>query len=91
MMVARKHFELESALSSGVVSRAGERVRRFLCGLHGHDALLHFDGGRMSLVCTSCSYESPGWDLRHSSPRVSANAVPAQATALTLVNEHRAA
>jgi hypothetical protein len=41
-----------------------DKVRQFLCGLHGHDALLHFDQGRMSLQCTSCGYETPGWDLR---------------------------
>jgi hypothetical protein len=40
------------------------RVRQFLCGLHGHDALLHFEHGRMSLQCTSCGYETPGWDLK---------------------------
>jgi len=41
-----------------------DKVRQFLCGLHGHDALLHFEDGRMSLQCTSCGYETPGWDLR---------------------------
>ena len=41
-----------------------DKVRQFLCGLHGHDALLHFERGRMSLQCTSCGYETPGWDLR---------------------------
>jgi len=41
-----------------------EKVRQFLCGLHGHDALLHFEQGRLSLQCTSCGYETPGWDLR---------------------------
>jgi len=41
-----------------------DKVRQFLCGLHGHDALLHFEHGRMSLQCTSCGYETPGWDLR---------------------------
>lgn len=41
-----------------------DKVRQFLCGLHGHDALLHFEQGRMSLQCTSCGYETPGWDLR---------------------------
>jgi hypothetical protein len=39
-------------------------IRQFLCGLRGHDALLHFESGRMSLQCTSCDYETPGWDLR---------------------------
>ncbi|PYR78459.1 MAG: hypothetical protein DMF87_14085 [Acidobacteria bacterium] len=40
-----------------------DKVRQFICGLHGHDALLHFEHGRMSLQCTSCGYETPGWDL----------------------------
>ena len=42
------------------------KVRHFICGLHGHDALLHFEQGRMSLQCTSCGYETPGWDLKAS-------------------------
>jgi hypothetical protein len=43
-----------------------DKVRQFICGLHGHDALLHFEKGRMSLQCTSCGYETPGWDLKSS-------------------------
>jgi hypothetical protein len=46
-----------------------DKVRQFLCGLHGHDALLHFEHGRMSLQCTSCGYETPGWDLRATEER----------------------
>ena len=42
------------------------KVRHFICGLHGHDALLHFERERMSLQCTSCGYETPGWDLKAS-------------------------
>jgi hypothetical protein len=45
-----------------------DKVRQFLCGLHGHDAILHFEHGRMSLQCTSCGYETPGWDLRTVKP-----------------------
>jgi len=51
-----------------------DKVRQFVCGLHGHDALLHFEQGRMSLQCTSCGYETPGWDLRVA--RVSKEASP---------------
>lgn len=40
------------------------RVRQTLCGLRGHDALLHFEAGRMSLLCTSCDHETPGWDAQ---------------------------
>jgi hypothetical protein len=49
---------------TGVMTRAAEQLRQFICGLHGHDALLHFEQGRMSLQCTSCGHETPGWDLR---------------------------
>ena len=48
----------------GFLSRTTGQVRQFICGLHGHDALLHFESGRMSLLCTSCGYESPGWDVK---------------------------
>jgi hypothetical protein len=30
------------------------RLHQFVCGLHGHDSLLHFERGRMSLKCVSC-------------------------------------
>ena len=43
------------------------KVRHFICGLHGHDALLHFEQERISLQCTSCGYETPGWDLNKAS------------------------
>ena len=39
-------------------------MRQFVCGLHGHDSLMQFERGRLSLKCTSCGHESPGWDLR---------------------------
>jgi hypothetical protein len=52
--------------------RAADHVRRFLCGLHGHDALLHFEQGRISLQCTSCGYETPGWDVKRAPARLEA-------------------
>ena len=48
----------------GLIGRAAGHVRQFLCGLHGHDALLHFEQGRISLQCTSCGYQTPGWDVK---------------------------
>ena len=48
----------------GVLARAGVQVRQLICGLHGHDSLLHFEKGRLSLLCTSCGYETPGWDVK---------------------------
>ena len=40
------------------------KLHQFVCGLHGHDSLLHFERGRMSLKCVSCGHESPGWEIR---------------------------
>jgi hypothetical protein len=46
-----------------MISGAARRVQQFVCGLHGHDMVRHFDKGRMSLQCVSCGHESPGWEL----------------------------
>ena len=42
---------------------AAKQVRQFICGLHGHDALLHFDQRHVSLRCVLCGHESPGWHV----------------------------
>jgi hypothetical protein len=44
------------------------RLRRWLCGLHGHTYVLHYRVQRLSLLCTSCWTESPGWDLTWAPP-----------------------
>jgi len=36
---------------------------RWLCALRGHDAVLHFGPGRLSMQCHSCGWSSPGWNL----------------------------
>ena len=46
------------------LTRVADQLRRLICGMHGHDSLLHFEHGRMSLLCSSCGYESPGWELK---------------------------
>ena len=61
---------------SGLLARAADGVRQFICGLHGHDALLHFGQGRISLQCTSCGYETPGWDVKPEPERIVVTAKP---------------
>jgi hypothetical protein len=41
-------------------SDVAERFHQFICGLRGHNAVLHFDPHRLSLVCTNCRWHSPG-------------------------------
>ncbi|HEY6508459.1 MAG TPA: hypothetical protein VIY56_10635 [Vicinamibacterales bacterium] len=83
----------------GLLARVALKVRQGVCGLHGHDALLSFGKTRMSLVCTSCGHESPGWDLRravdgaHTTSRAAQPAVAALSThvARTYAPERRVA
>ena len=75
-----------------VIDRASTHVRRFLCGLHGHDALLHFEQSRLSLICTSCGHETPGWDLTGTRPRRQQAAEPPRRLArMPLFGERRVA
>ena len=41
-----------------------QRVQRMMCGLRGHETVLHFEPHRLSLHCLSCGHESIGWSLR---------------------------
>jgi hypothetical protein len=59
-----------STVPTGGVARAMEMVRQAMCGLGGHDTLLHFEDERMSLRCVSCGHETPGWELNEVPPTV---------------------
>lgn len=76
---------------SGLLERAGMHVRQFLCGLHGHDALLHFEDGRISLLCASCGHESPGWEFGRRAARTERAAASQPTVRLPLVGERRVA
>ena len=73
-----------------MVTKAMEHLRQFICGLHGHDALLHFEQGRMSLQCTSCGYETPGWDVNPKADRTARTSQP-RMVSMPLVGQRRAA
>jgi hypothetical protein len=66
-------------------------VRQFICGLHGHDSLLHFEQGRMSLLCSSCGHETPGWDVKAPAQREVAQTADRRVMRLPFVGERRAA
>jgi hypothetical protein len=52
-----------------MVNRAVSRFSQFLCGLRGHDAVLHFEGKRVNMRCTSCGHDTPGWEVSGRGPR----------------------
>jgi hypothetical protein len=54
----------------GFLTRMAARVGKVVCGLHGHDSVLHFEGKRVMMRCTSCGYDSPGWEVTGQGPRL---------------------
>ena len=52
-----------------LVNRAMVRVNQFFCGLRGHDAVLHFEGKRVNMRCTSCGHDTPGWEVSGRGPQ----------------------
>ena len=61
---ARPAMEQDGGGGVGVL----QRVRQWMCGLHGHDRLLQFERDRMFLQCVSCGHQSPGWLLTEARP-----------------------
>ena len=51
------------------VSRTVTRIGQLLCGIRGHEALLHFEGKRVMMRCTSCGHDTPGWETGERAPR----------------------
>jgi hypothetical protein len=76
--------------TTALFARMVGHVRQFICGLHGHDALLHFGPGRLSLQCTSCGYETPGWDVK-GNPARTTTAPKARIVQMPLVRHRRIA
>jgi hypothetical protein len=74
-----------------LLTKAALQLRQFVCGLHGHDSLMHFEQGRISLQCASCGHETPGWDVKSSPlPRTRSDASP-RIVHMPLVHERRVA
>jgi hypothetical protein len=55
--------------TTGFVSRAINRLGQVMCGLKGHDSVLHFEGKRVMMRCTSCGHDTPGWEVSGRGPR----------------------
>lgn len=61
--------DLAPVAQEGLVARALARVGQLLCGARGHDAVLHFEGNRVMMRCTSCGHDTPGWEISGRGPR----------------------
>jgi hypothetical protein len=62
--------EAPRASEAGFVGRLAIRLGQVLCGLRGHDSVLHFEGNRVMMRCTSCGHDTPGWEISGQRPRL---------------------
>jgi hypothetical protein len=63
------HEHGQHGQDDGAVARAVSRVSQLLCGLRGHDSVLHFERNRVNMRCTSCGHDTPGWEISGRGPR----------------------
>ena len=89
-MDSEQRYDTPTA-TSRVMARVGEQMRQFICGLHGHDSLLHFEDGRMSLLCSSCGHQTPGWDVKGGPQQHEAASTERRVVRMPLVGERRVA
>jgi hypothetical protein len=61
--------EQDVRAENGAIARAMGRLSQLLCGLGGHEAVLHVEGKRVMMRCTSCGHETPGWEISGRGPR----------------------
>ncbi len=61
--------EITYERASGTVARAFGRLGQLICGVRGHDSVLHFEGKRIMMRCTSCGHDTPGWEISGRGPR----------------------
>lgn len=52
-----------------LMARAMGHIGQLFCGLRGHSDVLHFEGNRVNMRCTSCGHDTPGWEISGRGPR----------------------
>ena len=68
-LTASAEVSHERTIGPGLVARAMGRVGQMLCGLRGHDSVLHFEVNRVMMRCTSCGHDTRGWEISGRGPR----------------------
>ena len=56
-------------IAAGLLSRFAGGGGGAFCAMRGHDSVLHFEGNRVMMRCTSCGHDSPGWEISGRAPR----------------------
>jgi hypothetical protein len=62
-LAATSNLTTGTAPATGLLGRVVSRLGQAVCGLRGHDAILHFENNRVMMRCTSCGHDTPGWEI----------------------------
>ena len=54
---------------SALIARTFTRLGQLWCGFHGHESVIHFEGKRLMMRCTSCGFDTPGVEISPQAPR----------------------
>lgn len=68
-LAAAADVDRQQTTDAGLLTRTFTRLGQVLCGMGGHDSVLHFEGSRIMMRCTSCGYDTPGWEIGGRGPR----------------------
>jgi hypothetical protein len=52
-----------------LLARTVTRLGQLLCGFRGHESVMHFEGKRLMMRCTSCGHDTPGVEISDRAPR----------------------
>jgi NAD-dependent SIR2 family protein deacetylase len=69
-LTAATEVTSKATAEAGLLSRIAMRIGQAVCGLRGHDSVLHFEGSRVMMRCTSCQHDTPGWEISGQGPRL---------------------
>lgn len=56
-------------IGTALVARTVTRLGQLLCGVRGHETVMHREGKRMMMRCTTCGYDTPGFEISEREPR----------------------
>ena len=56
-------------IGTALVARTVTRLGQLLCGVRGHETVMHREGKRMMMRCTTCGYDTPGVEISEREPR----------------------
>jgi hypothetical protein len=57
------HIPTGTSRAVAIMRLVAGRVREAICGLRGHDMVLHFEPQRLSLRCLGCGVHTQGWTI----------------------------